>query len=154
MNVHQNYQGLGLATQLVSEIKDTAKNLGVQYLIGSFRPNEYGKYKIKCYSQGLIPIDFSDYCEMKRNDSLPIDGWLRSLKRNGMEPLVVDKHAMTVVIDLDEFEQIKKTYKPKVWVQNSLNCWECEEVGEWIIDNDKNKAIYQESNLWGLLSIK
>lgn len=145
MNVHPDFQKEGLARQLIEEIKKQAKNLGITHLIGSFRPNEYGKFK----SQGENwKVDFEEYCKMTRDDGWPIDGWLRSLMKNGMEPQIVDQKAMTVQISTTEFLNYK-SMKPEKWKEVTPGIWECQEVGFWKVDG--NQAIYQECNLWGKL---
>jgi len=144
MNVHPEYQGAGLARQLIGLIKEQAKELGITNLIGSFRPNEFGKFK----SEGSNwQIDFEKYCKTNQKDGWPIDGWLRSLKKNGMEPLIVDREAMTVPTSLDEFEQYKASYNLGKWKEVTPGIWECGEVGQWKIIDDQ--ATYQECNLWG-----
>lgn len=149
MNVNPEYKKNGLATALVKEVQDLARELGVEYLIGSFRPSEFGNYKAK---NGSMP--FEQYINMtttKPEGLLPYDAWIRSLTRNGMKPLKVDKHAMCVTVDLAEFEELKTQHKPECWKQISENTWECGEVGEWIIDQEHICATYIESNLWGIL---
>jgi GNAT superfamily N-acetyltransferase len=149
MNVHPEFQGTGLARQLLGLIKEQAKKLGVKHLIGSFRPNEFGKFKAK---EENWHVDFEGYCKMSRVDGWPIDGWLRSLMKNGMEPLVVDHKAMTVIVSLDEFEQYKSIYNLGKWKEVAPEVWECGEVGQWKIEN--NQAVYQECNLWGKLPME
>ena len=45
MNVHPSYQKFGLATALVHQTQEIGKTLGVEYIVGSFRPNEFGMFK-------------------------------------------------------------------------------------------------------------
>lgn len=149
MNVVPKYKKNGLATTLVQEVQELAKELGVEYLIGSFRPSEFGNYKAE---NGLTP--FTNYVSMKTKKPdgfVPFDAWIRSLTRNGMQPIKIDENAMCVTIDLLEFEELKKTYKPEIWKQTEVSIWECGEVGQWSIDEDANTAIYIESNVWGIL---
>lgn len=144
MNVHPEYQGYGLAKTLIEEIKNQAKTLGIVNLIGSFRPNEFGEFKL---NQDNWQVDFEDYCKNTREDGWPVDGWLRNLMRNGMEPLLVDRKAMTVTVLISEFELYKSSYNIGKWKEVKQGVWECGEVGQWIINNEL--ATYQESNLWG-----
>lgn len=144
MNVNPHYQGKGLAQILIKEIKNRAIELGIKNLIGSFRPNEYGEFK-SC--QDNWQVDFEDYCKKSREDGWPLDSWLRNLIRNGMEPLLVDRKAMTVTVSIGEFELYKSIYNIGKWKEVKHGIWECGEVGQWIINNDT--ATYQESNLWG-----
>ncbi len=147
MNVHPDFQKEGLARKLIEVIKDQAIKMGVTNLIGSFRPSEFGKFK----SQGdNWKIDFEEYCKMIQEDGWPKDAWLRSLMKNGMEPQIIDRKAMTVEATLEEFETYKSE-SPEKWKEVLPGIWECQEVGQWIVTGDK--AIYQESNLWGKLPI-
>lgn len=148
MNVHPEHTGEGYAKKLIEQAKVLAVKLQVDYLIGSFRPNEFGKYKLEHLSEDM---DFATYCNLKRADGLPVDAWLRNLTRNGMEPLAVDPSAMTVSVSMDEFEKYMQEHKPTVWKQTSSDIWECEEVGYWKLDYNNGVAVYKESNLWGLI---
>lgn len=148
MNVNPKHQGEGYARSLIAEAKQLGQKLGVKYIIGSFRPNEYGKHKL---SLGKKAITFKKYCELVRTDGLPVDAWLRNLARNGMKHLKVDKKAMVVSVPLEEFEQYKNNYNLGKWVEIEPNGWECGEVGTWHVDVKNNTAVYIESNMWGLL---
>lgn len=114
--------------------------------MGSFRPSQFGKYKAQ---PGKWNTSFEEYCEMRRSDNLPIDNWLRSLVRNGMQPLAVDKNAMTVEMPINEFQELINNYNVGMWKEVATDIWECGEVGRWIIIKNEDKAIYKESNLWG-----
>ncbi len=148
MNVHPEYQGKGLARIMIEEIQKVARNLGIMYLIGSFRPNHFGKFKSQ---PGMWNTDFGTYCQTTREDGLPIDGWLRSLVRNGMKPLIVDKKGMMVSASLEDFLIFKQAYNIDMWMEVAENVWECGEVGRWTLHPKENLANYQESNLFGAL---
>lgn len=148
MNVNPDNIGEGYARTLIDKSKELAIKLNIDYLIGSFRPNEFGKYKLEHKEEN---IDFITYCALTRSDGLPIDGWLRNLTRNGMQPLVVDTNAMVIPILIEVFEEYKQTYKPNKWHEITQNIWECGEVGAWKVDNSSGIATYRESNLWGLI---
>ena len=146
MNVHPEYQGHGYARNLIAGAKLTAMSLGVKHLIGSFRPNEYGKHKL---AYGSNSLDFGSYCQAVREDGWPIDSWIRNLTRNGMQSMGVDEKAMTVACSIDEFTELQRTYKPEIWRKNTEGLWECGEVGAWEVVGED--AIYKESNLWGYI---
>ncbi len=149
MNVNPDHQREGYARKLIEQAKLLGLKLpGISYVIGSFRPNEYGKYKLEG-SDHLI--DFNSYCEMRREDGLPVDGWLRNLTRNGMKPIKVDPKAMVVTLSLEEFLKLQKSHYSLPWVEISPGTWECGEVGNWVLDNEHGTVIYKESNLWGKL---
>lgn len=148
MNVHPQHTGEGYARLLIEKAGLLAIDLGVDYLVGSFRPNHFGKYKIAHIDE---KVNFEDYCKLKRGDGLPIDGWLRNLTRNGMQPLKVDHQAMTVLVSLETLNEYQNEYKPQKWIQTDPEIWECEEVGTWNVDSNTHQALYIESNLWGLI---
>lgn len=149
MNVHPEYLGSGLAHLMIELIKEQAKALGITYLIGDFRPNEYGEFKSK---ENNWQVDFEEYCKKTRADGWPSDAWLRNLIRNGMVPLIVDRNAMTVHVSLDEFKQYRLSYLPEKWKEVDTGVWECGQVGQWKV-NEK-EAVYQESNLWGQIPME
>lgn len=161
MNVKPTYRKGGYARQMVSSIQTIAQELGVEHLIGSFRPNEYGQYKLDYIEQGKTPMGFEQYVQTtaprgEAGQLLPVDGWIRHLTLNGMEPLAVDHNAMHVILSLEDFIQHKDEYTPnlpKKWVQIG-DLWECGEVGAWTINEDEGIAIYQESNVWGRLPLE
>ncbi|EKE05996.1 MAG: hypothetical protein ACD_19C00126G0004, partial [uncultured bacterium] len=132
---------------LIEQAKMLAFVSGVDYLIGSFRPNDYGKYKA---IYGLDSADFATYCQLKREDKLPVDSWLRNLTRNGMKPMKVDEEAMTVKSSLEALSIYKETYNVSMWNEICPSVWECGEVGSWFINAKNNAAVYVESNLWGI----
>lgn len=148
MNVDPASQGKGLARKLIEQSRFLAVGLDVDYLIGSFRPNEFGKYKSEPEKEFT---KFEDYIQLKRPDGLPIDSWLRNLTRNGMQALHIDDHAMTVSVAIDEFQAFKTGYNVGMWKEIYPGVWECGEVGVWKVDSHNGSAIYKESNLWGLI---
>lgn len=148
MNVDPLHQGEGLAKRLIEQAKLLAIELGVEYIIGSFRPNEFGKYKAM---EGKQHTTFREYISKTRDDGLPIDGWIRNLYRNGMKPIQIDAKAMTVTIPIEEFFNYQKTYNVGSWKEVSPGIWECGEVGSWQINYANSTATYQESNLWGIV---
>lgn len=147
MNVHPKYKKFGLATTLIKQIQEVAKKLDVEYLVGSFRPSEFGMFK---NING--PVSFEEYISMKRKeDQLPVDAWIRSLTRSKMKPLKVDKQAMTVSgIDMETFADLQHNYNIDMWKQVGEFTWECGEVGQWTINPKTKLATYVESNLWGI----
>lgn len=145
INVKQDYQGQGLARTIIDSVKDAASKLGVKYIMGSFRPTQFGEHSHK-----NPHANFSGYVGSKREDSLPTDAWLRTLTRNGMRRLRIDDSAMVVPdVTREEFDNYRKTYKPEMWKQISPTVWRCGETGVWIVG--VRSAVYVESNVWGIL---
>lgn len=142
MNVHPDHQGNGYAKTLVEQIQATAKKLGVNHVISPFRPTNYGDYKRQYGDPG-----FDAYCGMTREDGFPVDGWLRNLARNGMQPLKIAEKSMKVIVPTSQFEEYKINYNPQSWKQIGDDMWECGEVGTWQVSN--GNAVYTENNIWG-----
>lgn len=148
MNVSAEAKGKQLPTHMIQYVKQLAGNLGIEHLVGSFRPTGYGEKK----REFNFNLPFWDYCQMtKDNTDKPIDPWLRSLSWNGMKMIKEDPQAMVVPVSLEEFNQYKEQYKPNDWLEIKPNVWECGEVGNWVVDMDK--ATYTESNVWGMLPL-
>ena len=148
MNVNPDYKGKRLPSKLIQETQKLAALLKVKDIIGSFRPDSFGAFK-----QKYGPIDFSLYCQMKNEKDLPIDGWLRNLTINGMQPLAVDNHAMTIEVSEEEFIQYQGLYHQGQWQEVAPNNWECGEVGSWQLDTSTGMWVYIESNLWGRIPV-
>lgn len=146
INVKQDYQGQGLAKIIIDSVKDVASKLGVKYIMGSFRPTQFG-----VHSHKNPHAHFGGYVGSRRaEDNLPTDAWLRTLTRNGMRMLRVDDAAMVVPdVSREEFDNYRKTYNPGMWRQISPTVWRCGETGIWFV-GEKN-AVYAESNVWGIL---
>ena len=151
MDVSPEFQGYKIPSKLIKGAQDLAQKLGVEHVIGSFRPSGFGAIK-KGTGYG---IDFETYCMMKRaNSEKPIDRWLGSLWHMGMKMLAVDENAMTVSVSNDQFMKYLSEYKPEVWEFIPPNIWECGEVGHWVDDKDHGIVTYTESNVWGELPLK
>lgn len=168
VSIRPDAQGKSLTDVLVAKIKEVAAMEGIEYIISDFRPSGYGAYKAKNGDPG-----FAKYIELKRQeDNLPIDGWLRSLARKNMRPLRIDPKAMVVSTSLEEFKNFRFQYQPECWyqltdpglikmkvaeqtpqtkVEQVDEVWECRENGTWYVNKADGRAVYIESNLWGLL---
>ncbi len=141
-------KGEGLAAKLVTEMKQVGKELGVDHLIGPFRPSGYGAYKLE---HGTT--DFVEYCGMMREDGQPLDPWLRNAVRLGMQPLGVAEASMVVEVPMSKFEEYKETYHPEKWKDFGNGRWECGETGSWYVDPADNRAKYIEPNVWGKIPL-
>lgn len=147
MNVDPTIQGAGLAPRLVEGMRDIAKGLGIGHLISSFRPSGYGDFKLR---HG--PVPFAEYCAMTREDGEPLDPWLRSVSRLGMQPLRIEERSMVVEAPIDTFREYRETYRPYKWKEVDTDKWECGETGSWFVNGDH--AIYVEPNIWGEIPIQ
>jgi hypothetical protein len=150
VNVAPACKGKHMPTNLIAYAKVVANGLGMEHLLGSFRPSGFGQAK-KAHGHDL---NFGAYCWSKQEGTgKPIDPWLRSLAWNGLELLAVDPAAMTVKVSIGEFEEYKAQYKPDAWIEVAEGKWECEEVGTWNIDSNNGIAVYVESNVWGKIPL-
>ncbi|CAN5179858.1 hypothetical protein BH11PAT1_BH11PAT1_5470 [soil metagenome] len=158
----------GLARNLLEHIKGVANTIGVEHLIGPFRPSGYGEFKMNILKSMMETpdsfdldaykkaTDFETYCKMtilKDGQVLPQDAWLRSVTHNGMIPLKAQKDAMKIVVSPDEFIQGKNESESKgnKWIEISPGIWEFGEVGRFYKYNEY--AEYKEDNYWGKLPI-
>lgn len=148
MNVNTGFQGLHLPTHMIHSTQKVAAELGIEHIIGSFRPIGFGGYK----KEHGHDASFWDYCTAVQPDTgKPIDLWLRSLSWNGLKLLKEDPAAMTVTVGSDEFFSYQKLYPWFEWTQPAPGIWECGQVGQWVVHGDT--AVYQESNVWGSLPL-
>lgn len=141
-------RGKGLASKLVKEVIDIAKNLEIKHLNCSISPSNYGNFKLE---PGNESTEFEDYCKIATSDGLPIDPWLRVVTKQGMLPLRVEEKSMEIQVSLKKFKEYRKTYNKNKWMQNKKGTWECGKTGIWTIKN--NCAVYTEPNLWGEIPI-
>lgn len=154
MNVAPDAKGNQLPTKMIEYVKLLAQELGIEHVIGSFRPSGYGAAKLAHLSQHRESLPFWEYCTMQRELSgKPIDPWLRSLSWNGMQMLKEDDQAMVVTVPLAEFFHYKQSFKPDLWQEVQPGVWECGEVGRWTVDKTADTATYQESNVWGIVHL-
>lgn len=148
MNIRPDYQGLQLPAKMIDHTLATAHALGIEHVIGSFRPSGYGAAKKEAGYQ----LDFAEYCAtVKPGSDKPVDPWLRSLAWKGMRMMAVDHQAMVVPVPIGIWKGYMGFYKPGEWVETAENVWECGEVGKWTVDPQNGVATYQESNVWGIL---
>lgn len=149
MNVAPESKGKQLPTKMIEYVKLLAQELGIEHVIGSFRPSGYGVAK----HQAGFNLPFWEYCQMTQSSlGKPVDPWLRSLWWNGMHMIKEDPLAMQVTVPLPEFMDYQHSYKPTNWTEIQPGVWECEEVGSWTVGAEM--ATYQESNVWGVIPLK
>jgi|GEM_PF-2858695 len=151
--VRPEFRGEKIPALLFQSIKVEVKKLGYQWLIGPFRPSQYGRYKRE---SGLLHNHdvFAEYCYKKREDGLPVDGWLRSLTRNGMVMLKPEANSFSISKPLTRFREFKNYHKPGEWYQPAPGVWECGETQTWYVDEDKGVVSSVEPNLWGMIPVE
>lgn len=148
MNVNSAYQGMQLPSRLIRAVRNLAVEEGAACVISPFRPSGFGQYKHDTGNR-----DFMEYCELARQDGLPVDGWIRNLERNGGRFLGECPNAMVVTVSIEEWKGYKDTYKPDMWHEVSPGVWDCGETGEWVVNKAAGTTTYSESNIWGIIEI-
>lgn len=149
MNVNPDSQGLKLPARLVGAARHLAAHENIQNIIGSFRPSEYGNAALRAIeNQSLIP-SFDEYITSTNSDGLPVDAWLRSLARNGMTQLKVDRSAMAVTITSEEFQELQQPDWRDIEHDGQAMIW-CGQTGFFYKQTDQSYT-YRESNIWGRL---
>ena len=139
MNINPDARGRRIPNVLIGCIKALGQASGVEHIIGSFRPNQFGQHK-----KHWADTSFEVYIGLHNQNGQPLDGWLRSLSHHGMTPLKVDHSAMQVPVSRAEFE----AFRQPDWQEVRSNVWECGEVGSWYVSPDGQSATYRESNVW------
>jgi GNAT superfamily N-acetyltransferase len=144
INVRKDIQGAGLTQELIEAAREACSRLGIQNVMGSFRPSQFGQF-----SKDNPELEFDKYVHMTDERGLPVDKWIRALHRNGMRMLKIDDGAMIVDdVPREQVEEWRRTYKPEEWTVKG-HIWRCGETGFWYVG--PKKAMYAESNVWGIL---
>ncbi|MDQ0416185.1 amino acid adenylation domain-containing protein [Croceifilum oryzae] len=99
--VDEVYQGKGLAAMLVKAFKQLALGHGLERLIVPVRPT--GKH-------AYPDLSFTEYSELRREDGLPIDNWLRTHERMGGKILQVATHSQYVKASVADWQQWTGTH--------------------------------------------
>lgn len=145
INVSPDYQGKGLTKTIIAAVKDLKPRIGIEHVMGSFRPSQFGDY-----SHEKPYAHFTSYVDERNPEGMPLDAWLRALHRNGMVQLRIDDAAMVVPdVSREEFDSYRAAYTPEKWKQIAPSVWRCGETGVWIVG--EKTAAYVESNVWGIL---
>lgn len=164
VSVRPDRLGEGLASTLVDRARALARDRGLDHVISPFRPSGFGVAK----TAGTA-ISFAEHCSRTRPDGLPVDPWLRVLRRKGMHPLKVAPAAMVVSATVAEVERWRAE-SPDRWRRvdstvtfadgigrpdgERIEIWECGETGTWYLDVGDDRATYIEDNLWGEVPIE
>ena len=132
--IPEEYQGKGISSIAVEELKNMCVKMRIQRLIIPIRPTLKSKYPIN---------DIDTYIKWKNKDGLPFDPWLR---------VHVKKNA-----------KIIKACKKAIEIRGTVNQWETwtkmkfPESGEYVvegalcpivIDRENNLGTYIEPNVW------
>lgn len=149
MNVSEHGRGKQLPRLLIGALLEFAEKSGVDHVIGSFRPSAYSQAVLMAVEKGVPIPTFEEYCEATNDSGDLIDPWLRSLSKNGMQPLAIDHSAMSVPVTGQEFESLMQPDWRQITINGELAWW-CNETGFFYPQAD-GSYVYRESNLWGTL---
>lgn len=165
MSIARRSRASGVARRLLDAALTSARERGMEHLIGDFRPSGYGDFKLR------DDRDFLAYIDLQDDAGLPLDPWLRAVTRLGMRRLRVDEAAMAVLVDVREFERLRGLSAPDGWIRTDFardenlhqpalpfrteGCeyWEAGQTGTWYVDRGADRAAYVESGLWGALML-
>ena len=134
ISIDPRYRGLGLSKQMVTAMKDIAKENGLAYVVAPVRPSLKHKYP-------LTPMD--KYVQWKTTDDAPFDPWVRTHWKLGATIMQVAPESMLIRGSLTEWES---------WTGMKFP-----ESGSYIIpdalvpvqvDVEKNEVVYIEPNIW------
>ncbi|NRS47241.1 GNAT family N-acetyltransferase [Brevibacillus sp. HB2.2] len=134
ISIDPRYRGLGLSKQMVTAMKDIAKENGLAYLVAPVRPSLKHKYP-------LTPMD--KYVQWKTADDAPFDPWVRTHWKLGATIMQVAPESMLIRGSLTDWES---------WTGMKFP-----ESGSYIIpdalvpvqvDVEKDEVVYIEPNIW------
>ncbi|MED4753340.1 GNAT family N-acetyltransferase [Brevibacillus choshinensis] len=134
ISIHPKYRGLGLSRQMVTAMKEIAKQNGLEYMVAPVRPSIKYKYP-------LTPMD--RYIQWNTAEGAPFDPWVRTHWKLGAKIVQVAEESMFIRGSLAEWES---------WTGMKFP-----ESGTYIIpdaltpvqiDVEKNEAVYIEPNIW------
>lgn len=168
MSVHPAERSRGYAQKLIAAAMGLARRLGVEHLIGDFRPSGFGAYK-----RLTGDVDFGKYVRTTRADGELVDGWLRTVARFGAVFHKIDPRAMVVEVGLDELERYRSEAPERWWAVREPELrrhlaefhrpfddvepgevWECGEAGSWFVDLREERGVYVEANYWAELPLE
>lgn len=164
MSIASRSRGSGVAGRLLDAVRTSARERGLEHVIGSYRPPGYGSFKLGD-DRGFLA-----YADLSGREGLPLDPWLRSLTRRGMERLGVDEQAMVLEVELGDFETLgRRSSSPWVRVVDARDAslheaalplaladcefWEVGQTGTWYVDRAAGRAVYIESGVWGAVPL-
>jgi len=94
--VNKDYQGKGLSSCVLQEMKSLAKKNGMEYITIPVRPSLKSKYPL---------TQIEKYIKWKREDGLPFDPWLRVHIRQGGKIIKICHRAMHITGTVKEWEK-------------------------------------------------
>jgi len=148
MHIRPDYQGQGLSQRIIDAQRGLAASLGYAHIVSPFRPSEYGAYKRDSHTAHSQEA-FAAYCALTRQDGLPVDAWLRALRRSGMRPLRPEARSFLISGSVAAFEAFRRSYRPEQWYEPVPGTYECGQTATWYVDEGRGVVTSVEPNLWG-----
>ena len=134
ISIYPKFRGLGLSRQMVTAMKNIAKENGLEYMVAPVRPSIKHKYPI-------TPME--NYIHWKTVDGAPFDPWVRTHWKLGAKFIQVAAESMLIKGSLAQWEE---------WTGMKFP-----ESGTYVIpdalapvqfDVEKDEAVYVEPNIW------
>ncbi len=132
--IHPDYQGQGLSTKMVQNMRAIGQSKGFKSLVAPVRPSQKSQYPL---------ISMDDYITWTNIDGLPFDAWLRVHARMGARIIKPCHEAMTITGNRKEWEGwtgMKFPQSGTYFVPGALN--------PITMDVEKDKGVYTEPNVW------
>ena len=133
-SVKPGRQGVGLAGQVLTALRERAVAAGLERVIAPVRPTLKQRYP-------LTPMD--RFARWTRSDGLHLDPWIRTHQRLGASILAPAPHSMMITGTVGEWEEWAAMAFPETGsyvVPAALDLVE--------IDRDRDRGSYAETNLW------
>lgn len=132
--VDEEQQGKGLAGILLQAFKQVAHAHHLEHIIVPVRPT--GKTKYADHS-------FSDYCDLYREDGLPVDPWLRTHIRAGGHILGIAEQSQMITGSLEDWQ--KWTNRSFITSGEYTTAVTLQPVS---INVEQNTGIYYDPSVW------
>jgi GNAT superfamily N-acetyltransferase len=132
--VASDYEGRGLATEVLSALTGRARAAGLEQVVAPVRPTWKHKYPL---------VSMADYATWSREDGLSIDPWIRTHERMGASIVKPAPNSVVVSASVAEWEQWAGMPFPASGayvVPGALNLVD--------VDRDSDLGVYREDNLW------
>jgi GNAT superfamily N-acetyltransferase len=134
ITVKRDYQGKGLSSLLVGELRKRAKMAGIEEFVVPVRPTGKRLYP-------LIPME--EYASWKREDGLSVDPWVRVHQRLGAKIVKPCERAMIIRGSVSDWRAWTGMEFPKSGhyvVPGALSPVR--------VDIERDEGLYVEPNLW------
>jgi GNAT superfamily N-acetyltransferase len=127
-------RAVGNSLAMMNALKACARKMGFADMFAPVRPNQ----------KHLRPrMPMREYIELKRDDGLPVDAWLRTHVRAGGRIVKVAPYSMTIVGTIDEWSRwtgVRFESSGEIEVASAL--------APVLVSIEQDHAVYVEPNVW------